>query len=69
MIDNKLRIFLVDKSFIDVNVSRKLPDKFGFHWESINPPDAIYRYDNFPDKNWKYVLTYPYHFHDGAQQQ
>lgn len=66
--DYKLRIFLIDNSFIDVNLSQRLPDKFGFHWETMNPPNTIFRYDNFPDKNWSHISTYPYHFHNGSQE-
>ncbi len=66
IVEYKLRIFLIDNSFIDINLSQRLPDKFGFHWETMNPPDTIFRYDNFPDKNWNNVSTYPYHFHNGS---
>ena len=66
-IDNKLRIVLINNSFIDVYLSQKLPDKFGFHWESMDEKGTIYRYDNFPDKNWQSVSTFPYHFHNSSQ--
>ena len=66
-IEYKLRIVLVNNSFIDVYLSQKLPDKFGFHWESMDEQGTIYRYDNFPDKNWQSVATFPYHFHNGSQ--
>ena len=29
----------------------------------------IFRYDNFPDTNWRGVTTFPFHFHDGAQDK
>jgi len=61
----KLRIILRDDSFLDVNVSRRLPDKFGFHWECGDRENSVYRYDNFPDKNWEGLSTFPYHFHSG----
>ncbi|MBM2816878.1 MAG: hypothetical protein HW421_3640 [Ignavibacteria bacterium] len=67
-IENKLRIVLCDNSFIDVNLSEKIPDKFGFHWETKNENLEIFRYDNFPDSNWKYVETYPEHFHNSKQE-
>lgn len=66
-IDHKLRIFLIKDGFIDVNLSQRLPDKFGFHWEVMDAAATIFRYDNFPDKSWIYVSTYPYHFHNGSQ--
>lgn len=67
MIDNKLRIFMNDGSFMDVNLSQRLPDKFGFHWERMDAAGSVFRYDNFPDKSWSSVSTYPYHFHNGSQ--
>jgi len=66
MIGTKLRIMLMKDGFIDVWLSRKLEDRFGFHWEQESTGLA-YRYDNFPNTKWEYVSTYPYHFHDGSQ--
>lgn len=67
IINYKLRIILIDDSYIDVNVSSKISGKFGFHWETRNAMDEIYRYDNFPDINWKEIDSFPYHFHNGSQ--
>ncbi len=67
IIDHKLRIFLINNGFIDVSLSQKLPDKFGFHWEVTDLGGTIFRNDNFPDKNWSNVSSYPYHFHNGSQ--
>ncbi|MCK4821739.1 hypothetical protein KA005_38590 [bacterium] len=67
-ISYKIRIILIDNSFVDVNLSRKLPDRFGYHWECKDVSGVIFRYDNFPDKNWKKLSTYPYHFHNGSQE-
>ena len=64
--DYKLRIILTDGSFIDIHISKKLKGKFGFHWQCKN--GRIYRYDNFPDKKAKNLKTYPYHFHNGKQE-
>jgi len=66
-IDFKLRIILINNSFVDVHLSQKLPDKFGFHWECMDKSKTFYRYDNFPDKNWQPIATFPYHFHNGSQ--
>ena len=65
--DFKLRILLADNSFIDVFLSERLPDKFAFHWERMDKSGAIYRYDNVPDKEWKKLETFPFHFHKGSQ--
>ncbi len=66
-IDYKLRITLINNGFIDVYLSQRLPDKFGFHWECMDESRTFYRYDNFPDKKWQSVSTYPYHLHAGTQ--
>ena len=66
-VDYKMRLVLIDDSFIDVIISQKLHDKFSFHWETKDTAGTIYRYDNFPDINWKNVSTFPYHFHNGRQ--
>ena len=63
----KLRLFLVDASYIDIWVSQSLKDRFGFHWERRHLDGTIYRYDNFPDTEWKAVSSYPRHFHNGSQ--
>ena len=64
----KLRVLLVDTSYIDVWASRKSAGRFGFHWERQHLDGRIYRYDNFPDTNWSDVSTFPFHFHDGDQE-
>jgi hypothetical protein len=66
-IDYKIRMILVDNSFVDIFLSQKLPGKFGFHWECMDESGAFYRYDNVPDKKWKTLSTYPFHFHRGSQ--
>ena len=66
LIGIKLRIMLIKEGFVDVWLSRKLADRFGYHWEERST-GLSYRYDNFPDTKWKHVSTYPYHFHDGSQ--
>jgi len=63
----KLRIILTDTSYVDVWVSKKLENRFGFHWERGHLDGTIYRYDNFPDTDWKHIPTYPFHFHSGSQ--
>lgn len=62
----KMRIMLIEGSFVDVWLSRKLNARFGFHWEHKGSGRS-YRYDNFPDTKWKHIPTYPYHFHHGSQ--
>ena len=67
LLGDKLRLFLSDGSYMDAWLSRKLNDRFGFHWERKHLDGTLYRYDNFPDTEWNLVATYPYHFHNGSQ--
>lgn len=67
LIGAKLRVLLIDTSYIDVWVSRKLVARFGFHWERQHLDGRLFRYDNFPDTDWSAVSTFPFHFHDGSQ--
>jgi hypothetical protein len=67
LIGSKLRVLLIDGSYLDVWSSRKLEGRFGFHWERRHLDGGIYRYDNFPDTNWADVPTFPFHVHDGDQ--
>lgn len=69
LMETKLRIMLVDGSFMDVFLSRRLKDKFGFHWERRTVNNSLYRYDNFPDTNWQSLSTYPHHFHNGTDKK
>lgn len=67
LLGSKLRVLLTDASYVDVWASRKLEGRFGFHWERRHLDGQIYRYDNFPDTNWSHVSTFPFHLHDGDQ--
>jgi hypothetical protein len=69
LIGAKLRVLVSDGSYIDVWASRKLQSRFGFHWERQHIDGHIYRYDNFPDIEWASVATFPFHFHNGDQDQ
>lgn len=62
---HKLRIYLIDKSFIDFSYTTGLTiQRFSIHWERTHIDKLIYRLDNAPDKNWRKVETFPIHFHD-----
>ena len=63
----KLRLILVDRGFVDINLSRRIPGRFGFHWECRDPQGSFFRYDNFPDKKCRPLETFPCHFHNGSQ--
>ena len=61
----KLRIYLIDKSFIDFYfTTRTTVKRFSIHWERIHIDKTVYRLDNTPDKKWRKVKTFPIHFHN-----
>ena len=61
----KLRIFLLDESFVDVWLSTS--GKYSYHWEQRHVRGLIYRHDNAPHSKWKDIKTFPKHFHDGYE--
>ena len=63
----KLRLYLSDGTYIDLWLSRRLHERFGFHWECRHLDGTFYRYDNFPNTAWRDIASYPHHFHAGAQ--
>lgn len=62
----KLRLDLVDHSFLDVYLSSS--GRYSYHWERrLLAAGDLYRYDNAPHERWRHVATYPRHFHDGSE--
>ncbi len=63
----KLRLSLVDNSFIDIFVSAT--GRYSYHWDRTSATGPIiYRHDNAPHKAWRYIATFPKHFHDGSEE-
>jgi hypothetical protein len=63
----KLRLHVVDGSLVDVFVS--LTGRYSYHWQRTETAGStLYRHDNAPHTSWRYVSTYPKHFHDGSEQ-
>jgi len=46
IIEGKLRLYIVDESFLDVWFSRQLEGRYAYHWERRHVDDTIYRWDN-----------------------
>ncbi len=67
--EDKLRIYLIDGSFIDVWFSIKIMGRYAYHWERTHIDDKIYRHDNIPHKKWEFVKTFPKHFHCGSEKE
>ncbi|WP_406677197.1 toxin-antitoxin system TumE family protein [Neomoorella carbonis] len=62
---DRLRLHVIDASYIDVWFSSKIPGRFAYHWERRFLDGTIYRYDNRPHREYKYLQSYPRHFHQG----
>ena len=58
----KLRINLIDETFIDVWYSAI--GEYSYHWEQREIRDAVYRHDNAPHQKWAGIKTFPKHCHD-----
>ena len=65
---NRLRIVLLDDSYIDFWWSRRIRGRFAYHWERRYVDGTIYRHDNAPHALWQSVDSFPKHFHSGSQQ-
>lgn len=63
----KLRITLIDETFIDVWYSAE--GEYSFHWEQGGIREYVYRHDNAPHKKWNYVSTFPKHCHEGSEEK
>jgi hypothetical protein len=61
----RLRIFLIDETFIDVWLSSS--GKYSYHWEQRHVRGLIHRHDNAPHSKWKKIKTFPKHFHEGTE--
>jgi len=61
----RLRIFLVDETFLDIWLSPS--GKYSYHWEQRHVRGCIHRHDNAPHQKWKNTKTFPKHFHDGKE--
>ena len=62
---NKLRIFFIDNSFLDVWLSEE--GDYSFHWEQRAQRGLIHRWDNAPDH--PELGTFPEHFHNGSDKE
>jgi len=61
---NKLRIYFIDNSFLDVWLSED--GDYSYHWEHKAQRGLIHRWDNAPDH--PELQTYPKHFHNGSDK-
>ena len=68
IIESKLRVTLIDGSYIDFWWSEEVSGRFAYHWERTQIDGTVYRHDNIPHLRWRTVASFPRHFHAGTQQ-
>lgn len=69
IVRDKLRVVLVDDSYIDFWWSTQIPGRYAHHWERRHVDGTIYRHDNMPHPQWQGVDSFPKHFHSEGQQK
>ena len=57
LIDHKMRIILKDNSFLDVYLSQRLAEKFGFHWECMDESRTFSTTPLFPICSLPFFLS------------
>lgn len=60
-----IRINLLNHSFVDVFQSFRDATKFAFHAKVSG--GKIYRLDCRPEKKYQKLMTFPWHFHKGSE--
>jgi len=68
IIRDKLRVVLVDDSYIDFWWSTQIPGRYAHHWERRQDTGTIYRHVNMPHPQSQACASFPKHFHAEDQQ-
>lgn len=64
---DKLRVVLIDSSYIDFWWSTQIAGRYAHHWERRHSDGTIYRHGNLPHPQWRRVASFPKHFHAEGQ--
>jgi len=64
----KVRVHLIDGSYLDVWLSRRIPGRFAYHWEHRQVDGGLHRHDNRPHEHLRCMRTFPKHLHDGSEE-
>jgi hypothetical protein len=62
-IDAKLRVLLIDESYLDFWWSEVQQGRFAHHWNRQHVDGPIHRHDNSPHRKWQHIETFPQHYH------
>ncbi len=64
---HKVRLDIADGSFLDIYLS--MTGRYAYHWERrLIDTGMIFRHDNAPHQRWRFVSTFPKHFHMGSEE-
>jgi len=64
----KVRVHLIDGSYLDIWLSQRIPGRFAYHWEHRHINGGIHRHDNRPHKQLESMKSFPKHFHNGSEE-
>ena len=64
----KLRMLLIDESYIDFWWSEVQEGRFAHHWNRQNVDGTIHRHDNSPHRKWARITTFPQHYHQEREE-
>jgi uncharacterized protein DUF6516 len=67
-VDAKLRVLLIDESYIDFWWSEVQGGRFAHHWNRQSVDGSIHRHDNSPHRKWQHIQTFPRHYHRGREE-
>lgn len=65
---HKVHLDIVDGSIVDIYLS--LTGRYAYHWERrlIDAGMIFRQHDNAPHQRWRFVSTFPKHFHNGSEE-
>lgn len=66
--EGKLRIHLIDGSFLALWLSLKRPGIYAYHWKRRHVDGTLHRHNNIPHRRWASVATFPKHYHAGEEE-
>ncbi len=61
----KVRVIMVDESFLDIYWSPT--GRYSLHYERRHINGRLYRHDNAPHPSHSHVRTFPKHYHDSSE--
>jgi len=64
----KVRVHIIDGSYLDIWLSQKIPGRFAYHWEHRHINGGLHRHDNRPHEHLRTMKNFPKHLHNGNEE-